>query len=316
MVLALAGADRAVAYEICSSPEGKVYLDASFTPAVRPEVPGLAGLLADEGLRVLAVDLNHGFFSAAVLDRSGNPIKLLPDIPLLTEDLPASARDGHLRQALTELLDLAEAHGCRLVVGEDLGFAEMRATGRERYGSRKWFRKIVCGMPTRQVRDRLVAMASRRGIAVASVPAAYSSIWGAEHWQAPLSTKAQKVSRHTAAAVVLGRRALGHPARRRSQASPGVTAPGQRTEGAGAEENAVSPAGAESYHVGAPVPPEARHEATREPPRREGCPSHRHLAGGEGHKTRSGGVGLRAASRPAKTGRAGPLGEGSLTLSG
>ncbi|MHB8556473.1 MAG: IS607 family transposase, partial [Candidatus Dormibacteria bacterium] len=43
--------------------------------------------------------------------------------------------------------------------------------------------------------------------------------------------------------VVLGRRALGHSARRRPQASPGVTTPDRRIEAAG------QPAGVESYHV-------------------------------------------------------------------
>ena len=204
-------------------------------------MPELDELLRDPGLRVLAGDLNHGFLAPAVLDRAGNAVIRLPHIPLVTEDLPASVRDGHLRQALTCALDLAEAHGCRLVVVENLGFSDMRARGRERYGSAEWFRKVVCGMPTAQVRDRLVAMAARRSVAVAGIPGAYSSIssiWGAEHWQAPLSTnlstKQHEVSGHTAAAVVLGRRALGHSARRRPRASPGVTAPDQRIEAAAA----------------------------------------------------------------------------------
>ncbi|MHB8332757.1 MAG: hypothetical protein ACYDEA_11270, partial [Candidatus Dormibacteria bacterium] len=148
-----------------------------------------------------------------------------------------------LRQAITQLLDLAEVSGASAITIEDLGFSEMRSTGRERYGSRRWFRKVVSGMPTAKFRDRLVAMASRRGIAVVGVPAAYSSIWGRQHWLAPLRAQHQQVSGHTAAAVVLGRRALGHSARRRPQASPGVTTPDRRIEAAG------QPAGVESYHV-------------------------------------------------------------------
>jgi hypothetical protein len=155
------------------------------------------------------------------------------------------------------VLDRAEAYGCLAVAVEHLGFADMRSTGRERYGSQKWSRKVVCGIPTTQFRGRLVAMASRRGIAVLSVPAAYSSIWGAQHWQGPISTKNYKVPRHTAAAVVLGRRALGHSARRRPQASPGVTAGGQRTEDAVVAEATVSTAPGESYHVGAKGSPGA-----------------------------------------------------------
>jgi len=262
--LAQVEANRAVAYEVTLAENGRVYLDASFTPGLSVAVPSLEDLLSDPDLRVLALDLNHGFLAPAVLDRAGNPISFLPHIPFVTEDLPATTRDGHLRQAICVALDIAERYGCRLIVVENLGFHEMRATGRERYGSAKWFRKVVCGIPTRQFRDRLVAMASRRGIAVVGVPAAYSSIWGKEHWQEPLSTKSKKVSEHTAAAVVLGRRALGHRARRRAQASPGVTTPDQRIEEAG------QPAGVESYHVLDANGNGHECEGTSSPPRRKG----------------------------------------------
>ena len=292
-------ADRAVAYDVVFDPEGKVYLDASFTPAGSPAVQNLEDLLAMSELRVLALDLNHGFLAPAVLDRSGNPISRLAHIPFVTDDLPASQRDGHLRRAITEAMDLAQMYACKLVAVENLGFDEIRATGRERYGSRRWFRKVISGIPTAQFRNRLVAMASRLGIAVVGVPAAYSSMWGAEHWQEPLSTKRHKVSGHTAAAVVLGRRALGHPARRRAQASPGVTTPDRRIEAAG------KLAGVESYHVQSangtgpeckdrPSPSRrkgsGRRRATR-PVRARGRPEAPEVVAGE--------------SRPAKTVRAG-----------
>ena len=244
-------ANRAVAYDISFKETGRAYLDASFTPAEQADVPTLDELRSDPGLRVLAVDLNHGFLAPAVVEHTGNPLRRLPHVPLVTENLPATTRDGHLRHAITELVHLASAHGCRAIVVEDLGFSDMRAIGRERYGSKKWFRKVVCSIPTAQFRDRLVAMASRRGIAVAGVPAAYSSIWGKAYWEKPLGSKQHKVSGHAAAAVVLGRRALGHSARRRLQASPDVTAPDQRIEAAEVSEDTSSTAGAESYHVGA-----------------------------------------------------------------
>ncbi len=258
-------ANRAVAYDFCLDRRGRTYLDASFTPAKPPPAPRLAALHADPSLRVLALDLNHGFLAPAVLDGSGNPIGRLAHIPLVTEDLPASTRDGHLRAAITQALDLAQAQGCALVAVENLGFDQMRATGRERYGSRKWFRKIVCGIPAAQFRARLVAMAARRGIAVAGAPAAYSSIWGRAYWQRPLSTTQHKVSGHTAAAVVLGRRALGHSARRKAPASPGVTAGDRRIEAAG-----PGPAPAESYHVPETGRPRERPQGPGGPPRREG----------------------------------------------
>ncbi|MHB8458305.1 MAG: hypothetical protein ACYDBS_11565, partial [Acidimicrobiales bacterium] len=284
--------NRAVAYDVAPAENGRVYLDASFTPAVPPEVPTLKELLARADLRILSLDLNHGFIAPAVLDRAGNPIGHLAHIPFVTEDLPASQRDGHLRQAITEALDLAEEHHCWLVVVENLGFDEMRPSGRERYGSRKWFRKVVCAIPTAQFRDRLAAMASRRGVAVVGVPAAYSSIWGKEHWQAPLSTKAHKVFGHTAAAVVLGRRALGHPPRRRAQASPGVTTPDQRIEAPG------QPGGVESYRVQHANGKGPGCEGASRPPRRKGI---RHP---RGVRPEAANVGPEA-PRPAKTVRAG-----------
>jgi hypothetical protein len=55
---------------------------------------------------------------------------------------------------------------------------------------------------------------------------AYTSRWGREHWLAPLQDQASPIATgHHAAAVVIGRRALGHRARRRA----GVTGGGQRT---------------------------------------------------------------------------------------
>ncbi|MFJ3620936.1 hypothetical protein ACIPSH_22720 [Streptomyces iakyrus] len=39
---------------------------------------------------------------------------------------------------------------------------------------------------------------------------------GAQHWQQPLSTPTRKTSRHEAASIAIGRRAQGHPIRRRT----------------------------------------------------------------------------------------------------
>ncbi len=247
--LAQVGAHRAVAYTIsCNPAHDRFYLDASFTPASPLRVAAYQDLLSDPAARTLAVDHNRGFLAPALLDRFGNPVGRLPHIALVTEDRSAWTRDGHLRQAITDLLDLAEAGGARSITIEDLGFSEMRSTGREQHGSRRWVRKVVSGMPTGEFSDRLVAMASRRGIAVVGVPAAHSSIWGRQHWLAPLWAQHQQVSGHTATAVVLGRRALGHSARRRPPASPGVTTSDRRIEAAG------QPVAVESYHVGSVGP--------------------------------------------------------------
>ena len=182
-----------------------------------------------------------------VKDRVAPASRLRPAPPLV-EPKPtgriSSVGGGHLRQAITQLLDPAEVSGARCITIEDLGFSEIRFVGRDRYGSGHWLRKMVSGMLTAKFRDWLVAGASRRGIAVVGVPAAYYSIWGRQHRLAPLLAQHHQVSGHTAAAVVLGRRALGHSARRRPKASPSVTTSEQRIEAAG------QPADVESYSGG------------------------------------------------------------------
>jgi len=50
---------------------------------------------------------------------------------------------------------------------------------------------------------------------VLAVDPAYTSTWGAQHWLAALKQASPQASGHHAAAVVIGRRALGQRARRR-----------------------------------------------------------------------------------------------------
>jgi len=65
-------------------------------------------------------------------------------------------------------------------------------------------------MPTGRLRARLPSMADTLGIAVIAVDPAYTSKWGAQHWQKPLTSKNRTTTRHDAAAVAIGRRAQGH----------------------------------------------------------------------------------------------------------
>jgi hypothetical protein len=59
-------------------------------------------------------------------------------------------------------------------------------------------------------------MATEAGISVIAVDPAYTSLWGGQHWQKPPTTTRRPVTRHQAAGVAIGRRALGHPVRRRT----------------------------------------------------------------------------------------------------
>ncbi len=209
---------QAVRYDISYDPErGRWYLDASWKTTPEP-VPALAALRSG---RVLGVDLNAGHLACCVLDASGNPVGEPASIEVITAGLAASRRDGRVRAAITALLDHAQQQQCRAVVIEKLDFADVRASGRETLGRGKRgkrLRRIVAGIPTRRFRDRLIAMAARRGVAVIGVDAAYTSKWGNQHWTTPLQQQAfdpVTVTAHHGAAVAIGRRGLGLAIRRR-----------------------------------------------------------------------------------------------------
>jgi hypothetical protein len=236
-------ASGAVRYDIAFLPDrGRWYLSASWR---RPAPPAVTVQQAVVG-GVLAVDLNAGHLACWQVDPDGNPVGVGTDIPLVLEGLSASTRDGRLRGAISTLLNLTCQRGCTAIGIEDLDFADARQAGRETLGRGrrgKRFRRVVAGIPTRRFRDRLVQMAANRGIAVVAMDPAWTSKWGQAHWQRPLQARYPRktITRHHAACVVLGRRALGLRARRR----PGVPAPHRRMEAAG-----MHPAGVESYRPG------------------------------------------------------------------
>ncbi len=58
-------------------------------------------------------------------------------------------------------------------------------------------------MPTTVFRNRLAAQTHRHGVSLFAVNPAYTSVWGDQHWRMPY----QNVTRHEAAATVIGRRA-------------------------------------------------------------------------------------------------------------
>jgi hypothetical protein len=259
--VAAQAATGAVRYDISYDPvRDRWYLDASWRTS-----PGPAPALEDlRRAPVLAVDLNHGHLAVWAVTPDGNPAGPPVTIPVVLAGLPASQRDGRLRAAISGLIGLARQRGCRAIVIEDLDFADAREQGRERHGRRpsrgargRRYRALVAGLPTGRFRDRLVQMASNAGLAVVAADPAYTSRWAAEHWLGPLRERVSTVpaTDHHAAAVVIGRRALGHRARRRA----GVTGGGQRTSRRRAAPRA--PAATRTTRDGRP------RQAPRQPPR-------------------------------------------------
>ena len=276
-------ATGAVRYDISRDPaSGRWYLDASWKTSPAPAAT-LDELRASP---VMAVDVNHGHLATAVIAPDGNIVGAPAAIPLDLAGLPAATRDGRLRAAISALIATAEEHGARAIVIEDLDFAEARSEGRERDGNRpsrgrpgRAFRRLVAGIPTGKLRDRLVQMAANAGLHVIVVDPAYTSRWGAEHWLGPLREHRPKATGHHAAALVTGRRGLGHRARRR--------AAGNRT----APEEAARPAQARPRTTPAADPAPRKPAAprgTRQPPGTKTGRPHRITAGNQATQDRPG----------------------------
>jgi IS605 OrfB family transposase len=281
--VAAQAATGAIRYDIGpDSARGRWYIDASWQVAPAP-----AASLDD--LRqhpVVAADVNHGHLAVAIVAPDGNVLGVPVTLSLDLAGLPSATRDGHLRAAITSLIATARAHGARAIVIEDLNFAEARAEGRERTGSRpsrgrrgRNFHRAVCGIPTGKLRDRLVQMAANAGLSVIVVDPAYTSGWGAGYWLRPLREHHPEATGHHAAALVIGRRGLGHRARRR--------AIGNRT----APEEAARPAQARTRttpaHRTAPRKPTAP-PGPRQPPGTKTGRPHRITAGNQAAQDRPG----------------------------
>ncbi|MCJ0869996.1 IS200/IS605 family accessory protein TnpB-related protein [Streptomyces sp. AP-93] len=203
-------ANRAVAYRIhLDVARGRWYLTASWQYPVVQTVP----LATARAKGMVGVDTNADHFAAYQLDPHGNPVGEPQRFPY---DLSGTAdhRDAQIRHAITQVLHWARQVGVNAIAIEDLDFTTEKT--REKHGGRKRFRQLISGIPTGKLKARLVSMTAEHGLAVVAVDPAYTSQWGGRHWQKPLATPRRKMSRHDAAGIAIGRRALGHPIRRRT----------------------------------------------------------------------------------------------------
>jgi IS605 OrfB family transposase len=273
----------AIRYDIaCDPARGRWYISASWTMAPA-HVPSLDELRRHP---VVGVDVNVGHLAAAVIAADGNILGTPAIIGLDLAGRSATTRDGRLRAAITTLITTAKEYGADAIVIEDLNFAEARAEGRERAGNRpshgrrgRAFRRAVASIPTGKFRDRLVQMAANSGLHVIVVDPAYTSRWGAQHWLTPLREHHPEATGHQAAAAVIGRRGLGHRARRRAN--------GNRT----APEDAARPTRARTRTIPAPRPAPRKPAVppgSRQPPGNKTGRSHRTTAGNQAAQHRPG----------------------------
>jgi len=207
-------ADRAVAYRIHHDVlRGRWYVTASWQRAAVP-VLSLDGALARG---VVGVDMNDDHLAAWRLDVHGNPVG---EPQHFFYDLSGSAahRDAQIRHALSRLLHFAQRSGAAAIAVEDLDFTDGKS--REKHGRNKRFRRLISRFPAAKLRARLVSMAAEQQVAIIAVDPAYTSKWGAQHWQKALATPTRKTTRHDAVSIAIGRRALGQPIRRRTAPPP------------------------------------------------------------------------------------------------
>lgn len=203
-------ANRAVAYTVTFDPErSRWYLTAAWQPAPVPQVT-LGQAIAGG---CIGVDTNDDHYAAWLLDPDGNPIGRPKRFGY---DMAGTCdhRDAQIRHATSRLLRWAASVGVKTIAFENLDFSDGKT--REKHGRRKQFRRLISRFPNARLRARLVSMAAEQGITIVAVDPTYTSKWGAQHWQQPTSSKTRKTTRHEAASLVIGRRALGHPARRRT----------------------------------------------------------------------------------------------------
>ncbi|MDU9001855.1 transposase [Streptomyces mirabilis] len=207
-------ANRAVAYRIhLDVVRERWYLTASWQRPVIQTIP----LEAARARGMVGVDTNIDHFAAYRLDVHGNPAG---DPMRFPYDLTGSAdhRDAQIRHAITQVLHWAKRCGVAAIAIEDLDFTAEKT--REKHGRRKRFRQLISGIPTAKLKARLISMAAEQGLSIVAVDPAYTTQWGGQHWQKPLATPRRKMTRHDAAGIAIGRRALGHPIRRRTAPPP------------------------------------------------------------------------------------------------
>jgi hypothetical protein len=292
--VAAQAAGGAIRYDISYDPgRGRWYVDASWRATPAPA----ASLDELRQHPVVAIDVNHGHCAVAVIAPDGNVLGTPTTIGLDLAGLPSATRDGHLRAAISALIATAKARGARALVIEDLDFAGARAEGRERSGSRpsrgrrgRDFRRALVGIPTGKLRGRLVQMAANAGLSVIVIDPAYTSRWGAEHWLRPLREHYPKATGHHAAALVIGRRGLGHRARRR--ATGNHAAPEEAARPAQARTRTTPPPGTATRKPAAPT----RSPAATRRQDRQASPDHGRQPGSPRPFGAVGWPGLRPAS--------------------
>jgi IS605 OrfB family transposase len=201
--------NQAFSYEITYEPTKKRWylsagwqLKSELTSGPSETLTGITKLTPTH--RSVGLDLNNDHISVWLADESGNPVGAPLDIPLILQG-STSTRDGHICQAIAQVIQFTKKHGATRIYCEDLNFANAKT--REKFGHKKQFRNLISSFPTAKFKNRLQSMCARAGIELAVVDPAYTSK-NSKSWIKLTSTRARETTGHQAASLAIARRGL------------------------------------------------------------------------------------------------------------
>ena len=157
--------------------------------------------ITDARCGVVSVDLNVDHLAVVLVDRSGNPMGR-ETIPFPEAGTPADAALAMIGDAASRLVALAVEDGRHFGIAvEDLDFTKKKAALKS-FGKRHARR--LSGFAYAAFFDMLSARCARSGIDLVEVNPAFTSVIGGLKY-----ARGRAMTRHHAAALVIGRRALG-----------------------------------------------------------------------------------------------------------
>jgi IS605 OrfB family transposase len=168
---------------------------------------------------IVGVDFNDGFLAVAELDGEGNPARRrLSRVEIPSYGGTSEQRRDAMAKAVLEVVRIAGLAGKPIAI-EDLDFAKKKAELRELGCPRR--ARMLSGLAFSQFKHMLVTRAARNGIRVKIVNPKLTSFMGRVRYAQQLGTDV-----HHAAAVIIGRRALGCLERATPFAGRVVSVPG------------------------------------------------------------------------------------------
>lgn len=166
-----------------------------FVTVVAPEVP----VISHPDIGVIGLDINADSLAVTETDRFGNPIEYVT-VPCVTYGKSTGQRRAVIGEAIKQVVAFARSRGKPIAV-ERMDFSKMRAALEGR-GVR--YARMLSSFAYTQIQALLRARAVDAGIAVQEVNPAYTSVMGRYTFR-----NRYGMSEHHAAALAIGRRAMG-----------------------------------------------------------------------------------------------------------